>query len=54
MINMITLQEYKDELIPVNTSNPLRREEYYRVHMDEGITIEDSYEQLLKCETFCK
>ena len=49
---MMTVQEYKDELIPVNMNNPMRREDYYKVHMDKGITVEDSYEQLLKCETF--
>lgn len=50
----MSLQEYKDELIPVNMNQPMRREDYYRVHMDEGITIENSYNQLLKCKTFTK
>ena len=48
----MTLQEYKDELIPVTMFKPERREDYYRIYMDEGITIENSYKQMLKCETF--
>jgi hypothetical protein len=49
---MITLQEFKDEIIPINLNNPMRREDYYKVHMDEGLTIENTYKQLLNCKTF--
>jgi hypothetical protein len=45
---LITLQEYKDELIPVTMTKPERREDYYRIYMDKGITIEDAYEQYRK------
>jgi hypothetical protein len=45
---MITLQEFKDEMVPVTINNPMRREDYYKKHMDKGITIEDAYEQYRK------
>ena len=46
---MISFQEFKDEVVPVTITNPMRREDYYKKHMDKGITIEDAYEQYRKC-----
>lgn len=61
---MMTLEEFKTDWIGLNKyqdeetgkwfTAPMERQEYYNIHMDEGITIEDAYEQLLKCRTFCK
>lgn len=45
---MITLQEFKDEWIPVTMYRPERREDYYKKYMDKGITIEDAYKQLVR------
>jgi len=42
---LISLQEYKEEMIPC-TNPPLNREDYYKKYMDKGITIEDSYENI--------
>ena len=49
---MITLQEYKDELIPVNLHTPMKRSDYYKKYMDKGITIESDYSQLVRCDIF--
>ena len=46
---MISLQEFKDELIPITLFHHERREDYYRIYMDEGITIEDAYKQHIRC-----
>lgn len=48
IFNMITLQEFKDEVIPYTGLPPLTREQYYKKHMDKGIKIEDFYNQLFK------
>jgi hypothetical protein len=45
---MITFEEYKEESIPYTGLPPLSREQYYKKYMDKGITIEDSYEQLVR------
>jgi len=47
----IALNRWQDEEGKFH-STPMERQEYYKIHMDEGITIEDAYKQLLKCETF--
>jgi hypothetical protein len=46
----MTFQEFKDELVPVTINKPERREDYYRIYMDKGITIEDEYAQFLKLD----
>lgn len=44
---MITYEEFLDEPIPVNMSNPMRREDYYKRYM-KGIDPKDFYNQLIK------
>jgi len=54
---MITFKEYCEDWIGLNRwqdesgkfySTPMERKLYYKIHMDKGITIEDSYKQFVK------
>jgi|GEM_PF-6892810 len=44
---MQTYEEFLDEPIPVNMSNPMRREDYYKRYM-ANIDPKDFYNQLVK------
>ena len=44
---MMTYEEFLDEPIPVNMSNPMRREDYYKNYM-KGIDPKGFYNQLVK------
>jgi len=46
---MQTYEEFLDEPIPVNMSNPMRREDYYKRYM-ANIDPKDFYNQLVKIE----
>ena len=48
---MITLQEFKNELIPVNLHTPVRREEYFKIYCQDS-NITEYYNQLMECDTF--
>lgn len=47
---MITYEEFLDELVPVNMNKPMRREDYYKIHMN-GVTPKSLYHE---CYTFRK
>lgn len=54
---MISFKDYCEDWIGLNRwqdedgkfySTPMERNDYYKKHMDKGITIEDSYKQHVK------
>ena len=47
----IGLNRYQDQETGKWYQSPMERQEYYKIHL-QGIDIRDSYDQLLKCETF--